>query len=352
MVPSFRSVCVSSIFRAKFNNRVTLRLEYSSNFRGSLHSWCCCWSFKLNQLAHRCIFNNISRNIAIMFICSQSCDYHLLKQNPLTLVGSWFHPFFPLKDEHCGWLAVSGQHAALNLAHGCHLCPSGFSEDRRPPSVSSPRCLLHCLQVNTGATRACLCLCSKQPSLLWLQSKQVRQRLHMSSFVLIEHRRQLLTDLRWNTNTFAHWAPTNAPEKVKSREAPAQRCFVLFFHSLLFYFGLFSPDLWRDHKTLRTGCTGRGCILLGVRAGKKGPFVTGDMMFFSFYEICLHWWLFLRWGCHVTSFCVPLFVQIQCNNIRSKLSYIQDQLPVLIFSLLQNACYWIYFSSNIKKRFI
>lgn len=65
MVPSF-----GSVFRAKFNNRLTLRLEYSSNFRGSLHSWCCCWSFKLNQLAHQCIFNNISRKITIMFICS------------------------------------------------------------------------------------------------------------------------------------------------------------------------------------------------------------------------------------------------------------------------------------------
>lgn len=142
--------------------------------------------------------------------------------------------------------------------------------------MSSPRCLLHCLQVNTGATRACSCLCSKQPSLFWLQSKQVRQRLHMSSFVLIRQRRgatgdRLLTDLRWNTNTFAHWTLTNAPEKVKSREAPAQRCFVLFFHSLLFYFGLLSPDRWRDHKTVRTGRTGRGCILLGVRAGKKAP---------------------------------------------------------------------------------
>lgn len=62
VAPSFRSVCVSSVFRAKFNNRLTLCLEYSSNFRGSLHSWCCCWSFKLNQLAHQCIFNNISRN--------------------------------------------------------------------------------------------------------------------------------------------------------------------------------------------------------------------------------------------------------------------------------------------------
>lgn len=56
--------------------------------------------------------------------------------------------------------------------------------------MSSPRCLLHCLQVNTGATRACLCLCSKQPSLLWLQSKQVRQHLHMSSFVLIRQRQE------------------------------------------------------------------------------------------------------------------------------------------------------------------
>lgn len=76
LVPSFRSVCVSSVFRDKFNNRLTLRLEYSLNFRGSLHSWCCCWSFKLNQLAHwrtgagACIFNIISRNITIMFICS------------------------------------------------------------------------------------------------------------------------------------------------------------------------------------------------------------------------------------------------------------------------------------------
>lgn len=227
----------------------------------------------------------------------------------------------------------------------------GF-QTQRVASVSSPRCLLHCLQVNTGATRACSCLCSKQPSLLWLQSKKVRQRLHMSSFVLIQHRWQLLTDLRWNTNMFAHSTPTNAPEKVKSRKAPAQRCFVLFFHSLLFYFGLLSSDHWRDHKTLHAGRTGRGCILLGVRAGKKGPFVTGDMMFFNFSVICLHWWLFLRWGCHVTSFCVPLFVQIQCNNVRSKLSYIQDQLTALIFSLLQNACHWIYLNSNIKNTFI
>lgn len=57
-----------------------------------------------------------------MFICSQSCDYHLLKQNPSHW---WTHDFDPFSHSKTSIVAGS---LCLNLVRGCHLCPSGFSD--------------------------------------------------------------------------------------------------------------------------------------------------------------------------------------------------------------------------------
>lgn len=146
----------------------------------------------------------------------------------------------------------------------------------RTASVSSPRCLLHCLQVNTGATRACSCLCSKQPSLLWLQSKQVRQRLHMSSFVLIPQRRGGTGDscslISGGIQTCLH---TGCRQMLQRRLKVMKLLLsAVLYSSFILSFSILDCS----HRTVggitrrsAQGARGGGCILLGVRAGKKAP---------------------------------------------------------------------------------
>lgn len=124
-------------------------------------------------------------------------------------------PTFPLKDQHCG--------ADRRVSGGC--C-GGCRQALLLWSAPSPPCLpaVCCLQVNTGATRACPCLCSKQAQLVVAteqtggatlalyvkpRTRAPGARWWSLSWSQVEHKHVLF----FFFDFFLH---TNAPKKVKS----------------------------------------------------------------------------------------------------------------------------------------
>lgn len=113
------------------------------------------------------------------------------------------------------------------------------------------RCLLCYLQVNMGGVWACLCLCFKQPGLLWLHT--LARARHTGESVLTcgsllasfsnKKGKPAAGDLRWKTNTFAQ----------------AQ---ISFLGDCFWYFSSPSPSILDCRHDSETAQGARGGIIL------------------------------------------------------------------------------------------
>lgn len=171
------------------------------------------------------------------------------------------------------------------------------------PLPITPRCLLGCLQVNTGAVWVRLCLCFKQPGLLWLHSKQVRPCLHMSSFGLIQQQMEgtgdnfLWSQVEYKQICTSHTTLTNVPKKVKRHTSLTKYFFETLFYTFSCWLHLFWTASYRtvawsqdtQHMAYREGSYFAGS------QNEKRPLCHRRHDVLNFLEI----WVFLRWGRHV-----------------------------------------------------
>lgn len=166
----------------------------------------------INKLKPQCIFNHFPGTPlsclsvgSLVIIISKTKSSHIgrlvisphssQRQN---IVANLYTTVIVLRIQH------------KTLSDGCQALP---------PMHITPRCLLCCLKVNTGVWM-CLCLCFKQPGLLWLHSTQGETVL-MASFGLIQQQKEDTGDkVFWSQVEYKHVCTshvtlTNVPKEIK-----------------------------------------------------------------------------------------------------------------------------------------